>query len=62
MTDPLFARAQLAIDESQLLRHSSRMLKSQFDHEREKLRVSLFEAAMSRSEAKAYRNNKAEAF
>ncbi|HZR72623.1 hypothetical protein [Bradyrhizobium sp.] len=62
MTDPLFARADLAIEESLHLRRSSRVLKSQFDHERETLRVAVFESAMLRSESKAYRDDKAEAF
>ncbi|MDE2465275.1 MAG: hypothetical protein KGO02_16415 [Alphaproteobacteria bacterium] len=62
MTDPLFARARLAIEETLHLRHTGHVLKSQFDHERETLRLTVFESAMFRSESKAHRDDKAEPF
>jgi hypothetical protein len=58
MVDPLFARAQLAIEESRELQRQSHDLKTQVDGQREKLRQSLFEAAMIRSEIKAYRDDR----
>jgi len=58
MIDPLFARAQSAIEESWLLQKQSRALQAERDYERHELRLNLFECAMSRSESKAHRDNK----
>jgi hypothetical protein len=58
MTDSLLNRAQLAIEESQQLHNRRRLLRSEVDRERDSLRLAVFEAAMYRSEIKAYRDNK----
>ena len=58
MIDPLFARSQLAIEESRQLLRQSRALQDELDGRREKLRHSIFESAMQRSEFNAYRDNK----
>jgi hypothetical protein len=57
MIDPLFARAQLAIEESQLLQRRSRALQAERDFERRQLRLAVLESAMSRSEHKAHQDN-----
>jgi len=43
MIDLLFARAQLAVEESQHLRHQSQMLRAQQEFERGRLRVAILE-------------------
>jgi hypothetical protein len=58
MFDSLFARSQLAIEESRQLQLQSRALRDERDLRREELRLSVFESAMQRSEFKAYRDNK----
>jgi hypothetical protein len=50
--DPLFARSQLAIEESQALLRRSRVLKGERDHMREQLRVSVLELPCSAQKAK----------
>jgi hypothetical protein len=58
--DSLFARSQLAIEESRQLRLQSRALHDEQNLRREGLRLSVFESAMQRSELKAYRDNENE--
>jgi len=58
MIDPLFARAQLAIEDSRHLQRRSRALQAEHEHEREQLRLTVFESAMARSEIKAIRDDK----
>ncbi|MGY8709243.1 hypothetical protein RAD16_26165 [Bradyrhizobium sp. 18BD] len=58
MNDSLFARARLAIEESAALREQRRSLQEMFDRQREELRRSVLESAMSRSESSAYRQNR----
>jgi hypothetical protein len=53
MSDSLFARAQLAIEESRTLQQRSVSLRNQHDLQREELRRAVFECAMYRSEMKA---------
>jgi hypothetical protein len=57
MTDPLLARAQLAIEESRKLQTQSREIRCRNVFEREALRRSVFESAMQRSEVNAHRDN-----
>jgi hypothetical protein len=57
-TDPLIARALLAIQESQRLQRQSRELKAQFNREREELRLTVFQSAICRAEIKAYRDDR----
>jgi hypothetical protein len=58
MIDPLLARAQLAIEEGQLLQRQSRTLQLQHERNREQLRMTVFESAMVRSESKALRDSR----
>ena len=58
MIDPLFVRAQRAIEESQGLQVRSRALQAERAHERGELRLSVMESAMYRSEARAHRENR----
>ena len=58
MTDPLFARAELAIQESRQLQRGSRALHADREHDRDQLRLAIFESAMVRSESKALRDNR----
>jgi hypothetical protein len=57
MNDPLFARAQLAIEESRELQRRSRVLRREYVRKRERLRLAVFESKMVRSESKACRDN-----
>jgi hypothetical protein len=57
--DSLFARCHLAIEESRTLQLRSRALQQERNLLREKLRLSVFESAMQRTEIKAYRDNEA---
>jgi hypothetical protein len=57
LTDPLFFRSELAIEESVSIREQRRLIQDQFDHERRKLRAAVFESATSRAEIKASRDN-----
>lgn len=54
----IFARAQLAIAESQHLRHQSQILRARQELERGRLRVVILESAMCRSEIIAFREDK----
>ena len=56
--DPLLARAQLVLEENACIREMRRLLQAQFDREREQLRLSIIESAMTRAEIKAYRDDK----
>jgi hypothetical protein len=58
MIDPLFERCQLAIAESHLLRQQHRMLRQQFETSRDRLRLTVLESAMDRSERKAVLDEK----
>ncbi|MBR1169639.1 hypothetical protein [Bradyrhizobium liaoningense] len=58
MDDPLLARAQLAIEESQALRTTRRALQAQQLHCREALRLSVMESAMYLTECKAFREDR----
>lgn len=58
MNDPLLTRAQLAIQESRTLRTQGRALQAEQIRVRDKLRLTILESAMYRSEAKAYRDNR----
>jgi hypothetical protein len=60
MIDPLFARAQFAIEEGLELQLRSQMMKTQRDAVREALRRNVFESKMYRSEMKAHRDNNKE--
>jgi hypothetical protein len=53
MIDPLFSRAQLAIEESRQLRHQSQDVKTQRDDVLSALRLTIFESKMHRSEVMA---------
>ena len=55
---PLLERAHLAIEDSRELQRQSQIIRRQVDRERQKLRLAVFEAAMARSESKAFRDNK----
>ncbi|WP_245509296.1 hypothetical protein [Bradyrhizobium zhanjiangense] len=57
MTDALFARAQLALEENGEIRKQRHLLRTQFDDTREKLRLSIYESASVRSEIKARQDN-----
>ena len=57
MTDSLFARAQLAMEESLRLREQRRMLGDSRDEQLADLRRSTLESAMCRSEVRAHRDN-----
>jgi hypothetical protein len=57
MTDPLFARAQLAIQENAALRAQRRVIANRHDEEARHLRREILESAMLRAEIKAYRDN-----
>ncbi len=59
MNDPLFSRAQLAIEESRELRYQSRAVKTQQDDARCRLRRTVFESKMHRSEIIARRKDSA---
>ncbi|RXH00970.1 hypothetical protein EAS61_07985 [Bradyrhizobium zhanjiangense] len=59
MTDALFARAQLALEENGEIRKQRHLLRTQFDDAREKLRLSIYESASVRSEIKARQDNEA---
>ena len=58
MIDPLFARAELAIEESRALQDQSRALQAEQVRERGELRRSVMESAMCRSEIRAHRDNR----
>jgi len=58
MNDPLFDRAQLAIEESQALQKTKLALQAEQLHRREALRLSVMENAMYRTESKAYREDR----
>ena len=60
MTDTLFSRSRIAIEESCLLREQKRALADVRDGQLAKLRLSVLDSAMSRSEIKAHRDNKGE--
>lgn len=60
MNDPLFSRAQLAIEESRELQRQSRAAKTRRDDVRQELRRTVFKSKMYRSEIKAHRDNKAD--
>lgn len=55
MIDRLFARAQLAIEESRSLQQLRRSLHEQNEYQRGELRRAVLESASGRSESKAYR-------
>lgn len=57
MLDPLLARAQLAILENRTLRREANSLRDQIDDVRAKLRLSVFEIQMLRTEFKAIRED-----
>ena len=57
MIDPLLARAELAIEEGRLLRESRQALLREFDDNMVRLRRTIFESAMLRTELKATRNS-----
>ncbi|MBV9062776.1 MAG: hypothetical protein JOY77_07580 [Alphaproteobacteria bacterium] len=58
MIDPLFARAQLAIEESRQLQLGKRALRAERECKREQLRSAIFESAMARSKSKAHRDGR----
>lgn len=58
MIDSLFARAQVAIDESWALQNRSRALQAERARDRDELRLAVLESAMYRAEMKAYRDNR----
>ena len=58
MTDVLFARAQLAIEESRTLQDQSHALRKSGELEREGIRRAVFDSASVRSEIKAYRDDR----
>ncbi|MGV7216214.1 hypothetical protein [Bradyrhizobium sp. UFLA05-112] len=58
MTDPLFERARLAIEESRDLQRRCRLLHADNDFERRELRRAVFESASIRTEVRAFRENK----
>ncbi len=60
MIDPLFSRAQLAIEESRELQRQSRAAKTRHDDVRLELRRTIFKSKMYRSEIKAHRDNRAD--
>ncbi|MBR1163806.1 hypothetical protein ABIF38_008506 [Bradyrhizobium japonicum] len=57
MIDPLFARSQLAIAESQALRIQRKTLADQRDAQLADLRKSIQDSASARAEIKAHREN-----
>ncbi|MGY4570445.1 hypothetical protein GPL21_38260 [Bradyrhizobium pachyrhizi] len=57
MIDPLFARAQLAIEESHTLRAQKKSLADQRDDQLAELRQSVRNSASARMEIKAHRDN-----
>ncbi|MVT69442.1 hypothetical protein GPL21_30555 [Bradyrhizobium pachyrhizi] len=57
MTDSLFARAQLAIEESQKLRSERQRFNDVLDEEVCRLRRAMYDSASARSEIKAHRDN-----
>jgi len=57
MTDHLFSRAQLAIDESLAQRRHRRALQHQAIRLLEELRLAILTSAMTRSEIKAFRDD-----
>jgi hypothetical protein len=59
MTDPLFARAQLAIEENRELRRQSRAAKTSNDDARQELRRTIFKSKMYISEIRAHRDSRA---
>ncbi|MBR1160878.1 hypothetical protein [Bradyrhizobium elkanii] len=58
MIDPLFARAELAIEESQILREQRKSLTDQRDEQLAELRQSVRNSASARIEIKAHRDNR----
>lgn len=58
MIDSLFARAQLAMEESNRLREQRRLMVDSREEQLTSLRRSTFESAMYRSEIKAHRDNR----
>jgi hypothetical protein len=58
MSDPLLDRAQLAIEESCLLREERRACSDIRELQIAALRLAVLESAMARSESKAYRDNR----
>jgi hypothetical protein len=58
MIDSLFARAQLAMEESHRLREQRRAMVDSRNEQLASLRRSTFESAMCRSEIKAHRDNR----
>ena len=58
MSDWLFTRAELAIQESRLLQSHRRASLAQHVQEREQLRITTFKSAMYRSETRAMRENR----
>ncbi len=58
MLDPLLAWAQLAILENRTLRREANSLRDQIDDARAKLRLSVFEIQMLRTEFKAIREDR----
>ena len=58
MIDLLLARARLAIEESRAARLRRRLLMAQHHGARNKLRCTILESAMVRSEVKAYREDR----
>ena len=55
MIDPLFSRAQLAIEDSREIQHQSRVVKAQHADMRQMLRCTVFESQMYHSEIAAHR-------
>ena len=58
MIDPLLARAQLAIEESQALQERKLSLQAEQRDCRGALRLAVMESAMYRAESKAYRDDR----
>jgi hypothetical protein len=57
MSDSLFDRSLLAIEESRKLQRQSSTLRTERDLERSELRRAVFESAMLRSEISAHRKD-----
>ncbi|WP_229162893.1 hypothetical protein [Bradyrhizobium brasilense] len=58
MIDPLFARSQLAIEDSHTLRIQRKALTDQRDTQLAELRQSIHDSASARAEIKAHRDNR----
>lgn len=58
MIDPLFERSQLAIENSRSLVRERKMLRKQFETLRDRLRLTVIESAVDRSERKAALDDK----